>query len=180
MVDPDEGCTPAERHRRALVRAVDRISQAWPRALEDVDARGFPTGRGYDSPGRGSDNTSVEAAALKLCQAIVWLAQVEHLCGQAVQLANLGLYHWPPPARYGQTVDGTRIGARTSTVEMCAYCQLPVQTGQIRRVGPDSVPVHRKPCWYNYRAGNPLTLIKPKRHELHACNPISDRIASAS
>jgi hypothetical protein len=158
MIDPDEGCTSSERSRRALVRAVDRIGQVWGRAVEDVDARGYPTGR--SGIRASAENTTVEAAALQLCQALVWLGQVDHLSRQAVQVANLGLRLWPPPSRYGQTVDGVRIGARTSTVEMCAYCQLPVVPGQIRRVGPESVPVHRKPCWYNYRAGNPLQPIK--------------------
>jgi len=172
MIDPDDGCTTGERARRALTRAVDRINNVWVRAVEDIDARGFPAGQGYDNPTRGSGSTSVESAALTMCQALVWVDQVEHLAAQAVTVANLGLYHWPPPSRYGQLVDGIRIGARTSSVEMCAYCMLPVMPGQIRRVGPESVPVHRKPCWYNYRAGNPLTRIQPKHHELRPCNLI--------
>src|SRR5215831_1090543 len=141
MVDPDEGCTPQERTRRALVRAVDRISQVHARAVEDVDARGFPAGRGYGPIGANSgESTSVEAAALKLCQALVWLESVDRLCRQAVEVANHGLYWWPPPSRYGQTINGIKVGSRTSTVEMCVYCQLPVLPGQARRVGLDSQP----------------------------------------
>jgi hypothetical protein len=87
--DPDEGCSPAERTQRALHRAVDRICDVWPRAVDDVNGRGYPRGRGYDSGGRGAgDMTVVEAAALTPNPAALWLADAERVCRQIIVLAG--------------------------------------------------------------------------------------------
>jgi hypothetical protein len=87
--DPDEGCTPYERTRRALHRSVDRICDVWPRAVDDVNSRGFPAGRGFDVVSRGSsDSTSVEAAALSPSPAALWLADTRDVLGRFVALAG--------------------------------------------------------------------------------------------
>ena len=186
MLEPQ--LTPLEHTRRALHRAVDRICVTWPQALDDADARGYPQGVDYNVRRCGSDNTSVEAAALTESHAVAWLAELaevlgplcgartwtyqnavmpmhaavqamclnwpdgaEHVARQLIRLANTGLNWWPPVLKTGQTVAGVTVGRRTSTVEICVFCQNPVLGGHddpIRRVGLNSDPVHRSPCWY--------------------------------
>jgi hypothetical protein len=85
--DPDEGCSRQQRQFRALYRAVERIWEVMPRALEDVNARGFPAGRGYDTLGGGmGDMTVVEGAALRPSPAIAWLAEANSVLRQVVTL----------------------------------------------------------------------------------------------
>lgn len=75
MNDPDAGLTPYERTRRALHRAIDNIARAWPLALQDANARGYPTA--VMQPHAGSaELTSVEAAALRPSRAVAWLAEL--------------------------------------------------------------------------------------------------------
>lgn len=73
--DPDAGLTPYERTRRALHRAVDNIARAWSLALEDANARGYPTAVMQPSCG-GSESTSVEQAAMRPSRAVAWLAEL--------------------------------------------------------------------------------------------------------
>lgn len=73
--DPDAGLTPYERTRRALHRAIDNIARAWPLALEDANARGYPTAVMQPHTGT-SELTSVEAAALRPSFAVAWLAEL--------------------------------------------------------------------------------------------------------
>lgn len=111
--------TPAEEHRRAMHRAVDRILDAWPRAHDDAQAVGFPAGRGYDSAGGGRSGflvdvdgeaefvpaTGVELAALNVTVAVAWLAElhdvIEGLCA-AVWPGRAFSLVWTPTGLSGR------------------------------------------------------------------------------
>ena len=75
MNDPDAGLTPYERTRQALHRAIDNIARAWPLALEDANARGYPTAVMQPHTG-SSELTSVEAAAMRPSPSVAWLAEL--------------------------------------------------------------------------------------------------------
>lgn len=82
--------TPAEENRQAMHRAVDRVLGAWPKAIDDAEAIGFPRGRGYDTAGGGRSGftvdtggdlefvpaTGVELAALHPTIAVAWVAEL--------------------------------------------------------------------------------------------------------
>lgn len=75
MTDPDDHLTPHERTRRSMHRAVDNIARAWPLAVEDANARGYPSAVMQPHTG-GSESTSVESAALRPSRAVAWLAEL--------------------------------------------------------------------------------------------------------
>jgi hypothetical protein len=77
----DEGYGPWLRAQQALHRNIDTICDAWPHALNDVDAIGYGTGRTYDGTSRGgSELTGVEAAAEQLLErgspAVAFIAEL--------------------------------------------------------------------------------------------------------
>lgn len=75
MKDPDEGCTPYERNRRATHRSIDRILDAYPRAHDDAQSRGWPpTGEQVGSSNNVADPTGTQA--LNPSQAVAWIAQL--------------------------------------------------------------------------------------------------------
>jgi hypothetical protein len=76
--------TPWEHTRQAAHRSIDRITATWPRAQNDADARGYPTGIDYNARTAGSENTSVEVAALNQSHAVAWLAELADLVCQLI------------------------------------------------------------------------------------------------
>jgi hypothetical protein len=156
MTAPDN-LTPGQHTRQALHRSVDRIKRAWPLAAEDAGARGY-TATNYDPKTGIGENTSVETAALKQCRAVRWMLDVEKLAygwtsreawiRQVVNLGNQAELYWPATPKKGTTTAGVTVGGRTNTAELCVYCHQPVQPGNTRRIGLDSDPICKTPCWY--------------------------------
>lgn len=99
--DPDEGMSPWERVRRCAHRDIDRICTAWPRALNDAQARGWGTGRTYDGASRSGASilvdderipvTSVEAAALEPSFAVAWIAELADVLHECRRGGGYGL-----------------------------------------------------------------------------------------
>ena len=102
--------------------------------------------------------TASARVALTQCRASLWLADARRWADQTVVLANRAMLLWPPLAAKGQTVGGVTVGQRTNNVELCVLCGKPVQPGNTRRVGVDSDPVCKNPCWY--------TLTRAKTHQM--------------
>lgn len=65
-----------EWHCRSLTHAAAVVCAAWPRALEDAAAVGFPSAVMQPSTRGAAENTSVEAAALRPSVAVAWLAEL--------------------------------------------------------------------------------------------------------
>ena len=75
MIDPDDGLNQLERTRRYLHRTADRICNAWPKALNDADARGLTSG-GHGAR-HGSDPADPTGDAVcRTSRAAGWLAEL--------------------------------------------------------------------------------------------------------
>jgi hypothetical protein len=77
-----------------------------------------------------------------------WPSGTTHFLDSLVALANRGVREWPPQPRFGEVVDGVKVGSRGDQLEYCTECRQPV-TGDaadpISRI--DGKPFHRKPCY---------------------------------
>jgi hypothetical protein len=140
--------TDVDHARQAFINSVVRILNAWNAALNDANARGYPT-RLLDPTRGDADNTSVEAAALTRSQAKEWLHDLDKVTTTIVGLANRSQLLWAPTPRHGSTKAGVTVGQRTNTVEVCGLCQEPVTGGHadpIRRI--DGQAFHGRSCWF--------------------------------
>lgn len=98
MTAPIENLTPYEHTRRALHHSIDRICDSWPLALEDANSRGYPQGIDYNVRKTGTDNTSVETAALNPSKAVAWLAELGDLIWQyGLQTGRVWHETWTRP-----------------------------------------------------------------------------------
>lgn len=84
MTEP-ESLSPFEHIRRQTHRDIDTICDAWPTALTDAQARGYPTAVMQPYTGTGSELTSVEAAASRPDIAAAWITELADI------LLTLGL-----------------------------------------------------------------------------------------
>lgn len=138
--------TPEEQ-RAAMHRAVDQICDAQTHAQLDAKARCYSTGEGGTSKGGHADPTY--GASLRANIADVWIAKTLQTQKDLYHQADMALKHWPAPPGKGANVNGTTIGDRNNTTELCALCQIPVLGGRddpIRRI--DGQPYHAKTCWW--------------------------------
>lgn len=104
MIDPDDGLNQHERTRRYLHRVIDRICNAWPKALNDADARGLTSAHGGRHGSDPADPTG--NAVCRTSLATGWLAELaDAFIGAPDRLglfpaAELPLPAWKPePAR---------------------------------------------------------------------------------
>lgn len=156
VVDREPVWTGVDYARRAFVNSVTRILNSWPAALNDANARGYPTRLG--DPGDRGESTSVEVAALARSDAREWLKDLDRTLSGVVVLANHAALLWPPPARPGVIVAGVTVGRRGNNVETCGLCGDPVSGGHadpIRRI--DGQAFHGKRCWFTVARQRTLT-----------------------
>jgi hypothetical protein len=129
-VDGPERFDRRAERRAALQRDLETIVAAEDAARLDRQSIGFPDGGGVGAGASGTSTT--EAAAMQLVEhpdpAGRWLTAARHAMIELTRLANEARSRWSPPAT-GTLLGGEMVGARTSHVEMCAGCQLPIMGG---------------------------------------------------